>query len=154
TCLPLVRDDVSIRFMFLADNHDPDSFVREHGAAAFREQAQEAAALSRFFLDELAARHRMDEAEGRAACVHEALPLLLELADSTLKVQIQHEFARMVLLTPDELAQRLSTVEPVRRPAVDTPPAQDGLVARPDRKSTRLNSSHVKISYAVFCLKK
>src|SRR5436309_12131783 len=26
--------------------------------------------------------------------------------------------------------------------------------ANPDRKSTRLNSSHVKISYAVFCLKK
>src|SRR5690606_41080250 len=26
--------------------------------------------------------------------------------------------------------------------------------ARIDRKSTRLNSSHVKISYAVFCLKK
>src|SRR5690606_40248435 len=27
-------------------------------------------------------------------------------------------------------------------------------VRREDRKSTRLNSSHVKISYAVFCLKK
>src|SRR5690606_41018316 len=27
-------------------------------------------------------------------------------------------------------------------------------VADADRKSTRLNSSHVKISYAVFCLKK
>src|SRR5436309_11850715 len=27
-------------------------------------------------------------------------------------------------------------------------------IARQDRKSTRLNSSHVKISYAVFCLKK
>src|SRR3989442_12949717 len=26
--------------------------------------------------------------------------------------------------------------------------------AQPDRKSTRLNSSHVRISYAVFCLKK
>src|SRR5436309_5991721 len=26
--------------------------------------------------------------------------------------------------------------------------------SREDRKSTRLNSSHVKISYAVFCLKK
>src|SRR5690242_21571285 len=25
---------------------------------------------------------------------------------------------------------------------------------RPDRKSTRLNSSHMSISYAVFCLKK
>src|SRR5207302_7539235 len=28
----------------------------------------------------------------------------------------------------------------------------DDLVAEQDRKSTRLNSSHVKISYAVFCL--
>src|SRR5690606_41936989 len=29
-----------------------------------------------------------------------------------------------------------------------------GQAAERDRKSTRLNSSHVKISYAVFCLKK
>src|SRR3712207_7686129 len=29
-----------------------------------------------------------------------------------------------------------------------------GLRARQDRKSTRLNSSHANISYAVFCLKK
>src|SRR3712207_7968381 len=29
-----------------------------------------------------------------------------------------------------------------------------GLDLRPDRKSTRLNSSHANISYAVFCLKK
>src|SRR5256885_7044347 len=30
----------------------------------------------------------------------------------------------------------------------------NGGVPRPDRKSTRLNSSHLVISYAVFCLKK
>src|SRR3989442_15585854 len=35
-------------------------------------------------------------------------------------------------------------------------PAPPGVAARgaEDRKSTRLNSSHVRISYAVFCLKK
>src|SRR5690606_41817799 len=32
--------------------------------------------------------------------------------------------------------------------------AQPGGPHQEDRKSTRLNSSHVKISYAVFCLKK
>src|SRR5687768_18174474 len=32
--------------------------------------------------------------------------------------------------------------------------ATDGGLATPDRKSTRLNSSHGYISYAVFCLKK
>src|SRR6266496_5811079 len=33
------------------------------------------------------------------------------------------------------------------------PPRRSGCTAG-DRKSTRLNSSHVEISYAVFCLKK
>src|SRR5947207_7781703 len=37
-----------------------------------------------------------------------------------------------------------------RRPS---PPGREGHRAR-DRKSTRLNSSHTVISYAVFCLKK
>src|SRR5256885_5213404 len=31
---------------------------------------------------------------------------------------------------------------------------EPGRATRPDRKSTRLNSSHLVISYAVFCLKK
>src|SRR5690606_42024603 len=33
-------------------------------------------------------------------------------------------------------------------------PVVSAEIATTDRKSTRLNSSHVKISYAVFCLKK
>src|SRR2546427_12957027 len=42
----------------------------------------------------------------------------------------------------DELAQRVRESE------------SDSRDARLDRKSTRLNSSHSQISYAVFCLKK
>src|SRR5437868_9993647 len=34
------------------------------------------------------------------------------------------------------------------------PAVRPGLAGAEDRKSTRLNSSHVSISYAVFCLKK
>src|SRR5690606_41456873 len=48
---------------------------------------------------------------------------------------------------------------PVRRTAFWSAASAPGSPARHsgaegDRKSTRLNSSHVKISYAVFCLKK
>src|SRR5690349_24111693 len=39
-------------------------------------------------------------------------------------------------------------------PAPCSTPARSPGSARRDRKSTRLNSSHVEISYAVFCLKK
>src|SRR5580700_6728758 len=43
-----------------------------------------------------------------------------------------------------------------RWPARTSPPhtCSRSSTPRPDRKSTRLNSSHVEISYAVFCLKK
>src|SRR3989442_8324208 len=47
------------------------------------------------------------------------------------------------------VTRRLQTIARTRR-------VERGAVERPelDRKSTRLNSSHVRISYAVFCLKK
>src|SRR2546429_4568574 len=43
---------------------------------------------------------------------------------------------------------------PVRRPVRARPPTHAGTPSVADRKSTRLNSSHGYISYAVFCLKK
>src|SRR5690606_41745863 len=41
-----------------------------------------------------------------------------------------------------------------RRDEARAPMVRAHRIAASDRKSTRLNSSHVKISYAVFCLKK
>src|SRR3712207_8162282 len=44
---------------------------------------------------------------------------------------------------------------PPRSPAPEDPPwPSPRWHSAPDRKSTRLNSSHANISYAVFCLKK
>lgn len=120
TCLPQLRDDVSMRFLFLPTEHDPDSYVREFGADAFREQAKQSSALSTFMLDELASRHNLGEAEGRAACVHEALPLLAMLPDCTLSVQIEQEFAQLVRLTPEELQLRLLQTQAAVNPSRDT----------------------------------
>src|SRR6266511_4160045 len=62
--------------------------------------------------------------------------------------------------------ERLRGAQPARRAGADPARARHGGQGHPgarlslpgqfarDRKSTRLNSSHVKISYAVFCLKK
>src|SRR5438445_3116232 len=45
--------------------------------------------------------------------------------------------------------RRISPIAPRREP-----PARRSVKVNADRKSTRLNSSHANISYAVFCLKK
>ncbi len=107
-CLPVLRDDIAIRFLFLPAEHDPDSYVREFGAEAFREQMGQASALSRFLLDELASRHNLGEAEGRASCLHEAKPLLAGIPECGLKTQIERELARLVQLTPEEMSQALA----------------------------------------------
>src|SRR5690242_21531510 len=61
-----------------------------------------------------------------------------------------------VVLTQHSIAESHSFAVPV----ISLDSAQDDLATestenpRTDRKSTRLNSSHMSISYAVFCLKK
>src|SRR3712207_7392093 len=52
--------------------------------------------------------------------------------------------------------RRRARVQPEAGPHPDprVPRGDEGEPLRTDRKSTRLNSSHANISYAVFCLKK
>src|SRR3712207_8705646 len=77
--------------------------------------------------------------------LHDALPICLRHA--------VHD--DQPVAAPSELERRRYRTR-VRDPAVDLvadhPPA--ALLGEQDRKSTRLNSSHANISYAVFCLKK
>src|SRR5690625_6120943 len=53
--------------------------------------------------------------------------------------------------TPDSIPEGASHPERFLKLGAPNNPLNPG---REDRKSTRLNSSHVAISYAVFCLKK
>src|SRR2546430_13724753 len=55
-------------------------------------------------------------------------------------------------LTGSDLARR--AVAQAKRFGVEILSPQEAIDVRVDRKSTRLNSSHSQISYAVFCLKK
>src|SRR5688500_9478195 len=84
----------------------------------------------------------------RLAAFHGQLPLLTTIADT-----IAGAIASAQLY--EELQQRarlMQMMSEVSRTALDAVDLEE--VLRRDRKSTRLNSSHLVISYAVFCLKK
>src|SRR5690606_40292122 len=74
----------------------------------------------------------------------------LRMDDYTRKTQRLSEREREIR----ELEQRLQPLLQVERLLAANPHLYQALSLSTDRKSTRLNSSHVKISYAVFCLKK
>src|SRR5438445_4194821 len=52
------------------------------------------------------------------------------------------------------LTSRIRPASPAGWPLPRKPPSERRQFSSSDRKSTRLNSSHANISYAVFCLKK
>src|SRR5690606_41832850 len=83
--------------------------------------------------------------------LHDALPIFLE----EVLVQPQEVAEKVVGRGAAHVLQEL--VEVLLRhlvPAILGKPRGRAGAGALDRKSTRLNSSHVKISYAVFCLKK
>lgn len=108
TSLALLRDDVSLRFLFLPKEHDPDSFVQSYGVKKFEEKVAEAQALSAFMLESLASEFNLNEAEGRAACLKEALALVVQIPESAIRTQIENELARLVRFTTDEFKSALT----------------------------------------------
>src|SRR2546430_13380133 len=67
----------------------------------------------------------------------------------TLPLEVNRRARTNGHITPDEWVARMGLTD-----ATDAYPHQLSGGMRQDRKSTRLNSSHSQISYAVFCLKK
>src|SRR5690606_40804539 len=96
--------------------------------------------------------------------LHDALPILATLGPRSLRLQqldrtegssrVLHELRETLALKKlDEKGTSGSEDLGGEQQRLLGKAHAAGLIDR-DRKSTRLNSSHVKISYAVFCLKK
>jgi len=107
-CLPQVADTKRIDFLFLPAEHDPDSFVRERGAAGFREALAVAMPLSEFLLRELSERGDLATPEGRARLQAEAKPLLQAMPAAALRMQLVQLVAQKAGVRADDLLRYLT----------------------------------------------
>jgi DNA primase len=131
--LPLASDTRSLRFLFLPPEHDPDSFVRTHGAAAFEQALADAVPLSRLLIDHAAADADLGTPEGRARMLAGAKPLWAALpADGMLRRQLLGEIAARAQLPVADLVHSWSAEPaPARVAAAARAPAP----ARPRPRS-------------------
>ena len=91
--LPHASDTRSFRFLFLPKEHDPDSYVREHGAKAFEQYVQDALPLSQQLIEVAQHDCDMNTAEGRARMLAQAKPLWSALPEGALQKQLLSELA-------------------------------------------------------------
>ena len=101
--LPFASDVRNVKFLFLPAEHDPDSFVREHGTEAFARLVSDATPLSRFVVEVAREGCDIDTAEGRALLASQAKPLWLSMPDGVLKTQLLGDFAELVGIGNREL---------------------------------------------------
>uniref|UniRef100_UPI004047D904 DNA primase n=1 Tax=Vibrio anguillarum TaxID=55601 RepID=UPI004047D904 len=77
-----------LKFLFLPDGEDPDSYIRTHGKAAFEQLVQDAEPLSKYLFTNLLSQVDVGNNEGKAALEALALPLINKVPDTSLQAQL------------------------------------------------------------------
>src|SRR5210317_1118041 len=107
--LPLIREGRQIRFMFLPEGHDPDSYVNEFGTDEFLKALDGGVALSEFLIQELASQVDMDTVDGRARLAELARPLVNKVPAGVYRELLLESLADAVGLTAAKLEKMLGT---------------------------------------------
>ena len=118
--LPHLSDGKEIGFLFLPQEHDPDSYIRDHGRDKFEEALTNAIPLSAYLLQELQQNQDLSKEEGRAALLQRAKPLLKQIAAPVLSVMLRKRFAEIAGIPREEL-DGLLEIKPKGQPSKTTP---------------------------------
>ncbi|NOI66070.1 DNA primase [Vibrio sp. 99-8-1] len=77
-----------LKFLFLPDGEDPDSFIRKNGKEAFEQEIQDAEPLSTYLFKNLTSQVQVGSNEGKAALEALAKPLIEKIPDDHLQAQL------------------------------------------------------------------
>jgi DNA primase len=131
--LPRIREGRQVRFVFLPEGQDPDSFVQARGADAFVAATDRAVPLSDFLIEELSGQVDMDSVDGRARLAEMAKPLVSRIPPGVYRTLLVDRLAETVGIA----AARLESI-------LDRPAARSGKGTRPPttRLRPRASSGH------------
>jgi DNA primase len=137
-----MAEDVTVSSTPLPGGHDPDSFIRAHGAEAFREALAQAVPLMEFFIRETAATWRGKGVEGKSRGVEEMMPVLAAVA-SAIK---RSEYVRLAAALLDIREEALSA-EVARRTGERTTPEIPRKVS--GKAGTRIRPEEMELVRAI-----
>ncbi|HGG9539126.1 TPA: DNA primase [Neisseria meningitidis] len=113
--LPQLKDDKSLHFLFLPEEHDPDSYIRAYGKAQFEDALlNQSKPLSEYFWEHLSDGIHLNTQEGKAELVKTSSPLLAQITAPALAYLLKQRLSELVGIDPDNLAQLLGQEAPKR----------------------------------------
>ena len=109
--LPILRDGLEARFLFLPDGEDPDSMVRKEGKDAFEKRLENATPLSEFLFDKLLKEIDTRSMDGKARLAKTARPLLSTIPESVFRDLMYKRLSELVGISDDKLQGEIVSTE-------------------------------------------
>ncbi len=131
---PALQDGKAVKFLFLPPEHDPDSYIREHGTEGFAQRVREAEPLSKYWLRTLQERHPEDSPEARAALLSDAKTYLEKVPAPLMRDVLMREVANAARVDAGEFGKGLA---PLAAPPSHKKPEDDAAAAAPFRPVER-----------------
>jgi DNA primase len=101
--LPALTDGLKLSFLFLPNEHDPDSFVREFGKEAFEEKMKTALPLSQYIVQHLSADNSLQSQEDKVRFLNEAEPILQQIQAPRLRLLLSKRIADLTGVSHEEM---------------------------------------------------
>lgn len=103
--LPYLEDGRQLKFIFLPDGEDPDTYIRQYGKEGFEQYIQQAQSLEVFLFEHLL-KQQIDLAtkEGKSKLAALAVPLINRVSGETLRLYLQNALGQKLgIINPSQL---------------------------------------------------
>jgi DNA primase len=142
SALSVLQEGRVVRFLFLPQEHDPDSFMRAVGKQGFETALHQAQSLSDYLFATLEAGCDLKTVEGRVALVKAIKPLLAQVPEGTYRALLKQRLADRCELQADALSSLLGErILPVR--SMLTQEAYEGGYYQKNNRTQKLKSRQV-----------
>lgn len=101
--LPILRDGLEAKFLFLPDGEDPDTMVRKEGKQAFETRLKNSIPLSEFLFDKLLKDIDAKSMDGKARLANIAKPLLATIPESVFRDLMYKRLSELVGISDQKL---------------------------------------------------
>ena len=106
--LPYMEDGRQLKFIFLPDDEDPDSFIRQYGKQGFEEYIEKAQSLSEFLFAHLTPKVDFSSKESKTKLAALGIPLIEKIPSKALRMELRHLFAKkLAIVDPAQLESLL-----------------------------------------------
>jgi len=106
--LPVIREGLQIRFMFLPQGEDPDSYIRANGKDGFEAELANSKTFSEYLFENLCANIDTHSIDGRAQLFDQARPLLNQLLPGVYRQMMLQQLAQLTRMETAEIEAGLN----------------------------------------------